>query len=87
MPYFCGRSRHSGTTKIHHMKKLLIVFTFAGLISACNDSGKSDDSKKDTTNKSINAPATLTADRSKMAVDSSMKADSAKPKMDSGAKK
>jgi len=61
------------------MKKLLIVLGFAGLISACNDSGKSDDSKKDTSHSSLNspAPATLTADKSKMAADSTIKADSA----------
>jgi len=70
------------------MKKLLIVMTFAGLISACNDSGKSDDSKKDTSNASINAaPATLTADKSKMAADSTIKADSNKYKTDTSAKK
>jgi hypothetical protein len=70
------------------MKKLLIVMAFAGLISACNDSGKSDDSKKDTSNATLNAaPATLTADKSKMAADSTMKADSIKNKMDTSGKK
>ena len=66
------------------MKKLIAVLSISGFLFACNDTGKSDDSKKDTTNSKISSAA---APAARMAADSSIKADSTTLPKDTATKK